>query len=119
MIVQFKLPKSGWEVDVEAEPNFGDFDAIDSYVTANTQGSVNPDTGKWEGKVPGTVLVGDRFNKVSILVKNIRNQEGGVVPGPVLETIKIMHPADGKALIKFVEETFSDYKKKLGLTEAQ
>lgn len=119
MIIQFKLPKSGWEIDVESEPNFGEYDAIDSFITANTQGAINPETNKWEGKVPGTVLVGDKFNKVSILVKNIRNHEGNVVHAPVLETIKTLTPADGKALIKFVEDTFKDYKKKSFLTEEQ
>lgn len=119
MIVKFKLPKSQWEIDVEAEPGFGDYDAIESYMIANTQGSINPETDRWEGKVPGSVLVNAKYNKIEILVKAVRNAEGAPLPGRVIDLMKGMHPEDGKALIKFVEETFEDYKKKLDTTGQQ
>jgi len=119
MIVKFKLPRCGWEIDVESEPAFGDYDAIDSYMIANTQGAINPETEKWEGKVPGSVLVNAKYNKVEILVKAVRNAEGSPLGEKVVDIMKSLHPEDGRALIKFVEDTFEDYKKKLDTTVQQ
>lgn len=109
-IVSHKLPVSGYEIDVESEPLFGEDDAIDNYVLSNTVGHI--EGGQWKSEFSGTVLADLRFFKAEVLVKAIKNAEGNPVPGKVVDIIKGMNPKDGAEALKFVEETHAASKKK-------
>lgn len=118
-IIKKNLPVSGYEIDVESEPLWGEYDAIETYVTRNTDGAVEEnEKGKseWKGVIRGEVLSNLRLFKVEVLVKAIRNADGNPIPGRVLDIIKTLHPNDGSVIVSFVEETLEEYKKKLSTT---
>ena len=121
-IIKKTLPVSGYEIDVESEPLWGDYDAIETYVTRHTEGNVgdNEDGEKeWKSVVKGEVLSNLRLFKVEVLVKAIRNKEGNPLTGTILEILKTLHPNDGSTVVNFVEETLEEYKKKLSTMPQQ
>ena len=118
-IIKKILPVSGYEIDVESEPLWGEYDAIETYVTRNTDGAIEEnEKGKseWKGVIRGEVLSNLRLFKVEVMVKAIRNTEGNPIAGPVLQILKTLHPNDGSTVVNFVEETLEEYKKKLSTT---
>lgn len=121
-IIKKNLPVSGYEIDVESEPLWGDYDAIETYVTRHTEGNVEDNSAgekEWKSVVKGEVLSNLRLFKVEILVKAIRNKDGNPIAGPILETLKTLHPNDGNFIVSLVEETLEEYKKKLSTTQQQ
>jgi len=121
-IIKKVLPVSGYEIDVESEPLWGEYDAIETYVTRHTDGAVEEnEKGKseWKGVIRGEVLSNLRLFKVEVMVKAIRNKEGNPIPGMVLDILKTLNPNDGNVVVNFVEETLEEYKKKLSTTQQQ
>jgi hypothetical protein len=116
-IIKHKLPVSGFELDVESEPLWEEYDAIETYVTRHTEGNV--EDGEWKSLIKGEVLSDLRIFKVEVLVKAVRNKEGNPLPGTVREIMKTLHPNDGNEIISFVEDTLVSYKKKLNTTPQQ
>lgn len=121
-IIKKNLPVSGYEIEVESEPLWGDYDAIETYVTRHTEGNVEDNAAgekEWKSVVKGEVLSNLRLFKVEVIVKAIRNNEGNPIPGPVLEILTKLHPNDGNFIVSFVESTLEEYKKKLSTTPQQ
>lgn len=109
------LPVSGYLVEINTDPSWGDRKAVENFIVANATGKIGAD-GVFQSEFSGDVIGKQQEFAMTILVKSISNKDGTFLP-PTIETINSLSIEDGELIERCTKEVWDDLKKKSKKTE--
>lgn len=114
-IQTFTLPVSGYIVDINTEPSWGERKSVDNFIVSKAKGKVGAD-GNFQTEFSGDIIAQQEEFSMTILVKGIKDPNGAILPATI-ETINSLSIEDGSLIESVTKGVWEDLKKKSKKTE--
>lgn len=113
-IKTYTLPDSGYTVDINIDPTWGEMETIENYLRNNTQGRI--EHGEFVADITGAILIKEEETRFSILVKSIKDKDGKEL-GNSMNIVRDFTYTDGNFIKKAIADAIEEIKKKSKMSE--